>query len=182
MKNKLIIVAIFLLSACSSLKYSKENSYNSYSVKLNSVNLNVENSSFSVTPTIYGSRNEFAVISVQSFLNIEVARLLLFTDSAFLVDRINHKIYFSKIPINSLKKFEEVLLNKEKLKVVEIPFSSTDKLYIKSENLDNKTSRFSINFNTYSFNTDVNELTITKDRISKPELPKKYEKVPFTFR
>jgi hypothetical protein len=181
MKNKLIIVAIFLLSACSSLKYSKENSYNSYSVKLNSVNVNVENSSFSVTPTIYGSRNEFAVISVQSFLNIEVARLLLFTDSAFLVDRINHKIYFSKIPSNSLQKFEEVLLNKEKLKVVEIPFSGTDKLYIKSENINN-TSRFSIKFNAYSFNTDVNELTVTKDRISKPELPKKYEKVPFTFR
>jgi len=181
MKNKIVIVAIFLLTACSSLRYSKENSYNSYSVKLNSVDLKVENSNFTITPTIFGNRNEFSVISMQSFLNIEVARLLLSTDSVFLIDRMNHTIYYTAIPSNSLKKFQEVLFNKTESKSFDIPLSRLDKLYIKSE-VKNKSSILSVKFNSYSFSTEIGECNFKSDKISKPELPRKYEKIPFNLR
>ena len=178
MKNRLLIISIFLLCACSTLKYSKEKSFNSYSVKLNSVDLSIGSSNFTVSPTVYGSRNEFAVISIQSFLNIEVARLLLFSDSAFLIDRLNYKIYCASIPSNSLKKFEEVVLNKNESKFLEILLSRNDKLVIKSEP-QSTGAVLSVKFNTYSFRTEINDISLKNEKISKPELPKKYEKIPF---
>lgn len=181
MKNKLIIFLIFVLSSCSTLKFAKENRYNSYNLKLNSVDISIDKSSFTITPTIYGNHNEFSVISVQGFLNIEAARLIVFPDSAFLLDRLNHKIYSARIPSNSLNELENVLLSKNESRTTKIILSSSQELFISSV-YNPQGNLITIKFNNYSFKTEVIEFNSSNKKLSKPELPKNYEKVPFTLR
>jgi hypothetical protein len=180
MKSRLLFVVFLILvfSSCRSLRFS--NRYEAYSVKFNSVSLSVDNSKVSVTPVIYGNRNEFSVLSVQTFLGIEVARLLLHNDSAFLIDRINKKIYIAGIPKSSISKLEELLLSKDTFSSLVLPVSKNQNIDIQSQSKANS-REILFRFNNYSFNAVEADVKLKNDKFTMPDLPRSYEKIPFVL-
>jgi hypothetical protein len=104
----------------------------------------------------------------------------LHNDSAYLIDRLNKKIYYSNIPKNSLSKLEELLLNRESSNSLVLPVSRVQNITIQAQpTTDGKKITFS--FSSYSFNAVEADVKVKNDKFTMPDLPRSYEKIPFVL-